>query len=828
MCGNSGHRPHFGIVTAYVLELPYQLDRPFSYRLPGELDVSAGDFVAVPFGGGNRPHTALITAVEYSDDLEKAQSLKPICSVFDRAYSLNAEQLALVGFLRDYTLCTTADAIHTITPAAAFSRFEERVVCTSPLPDIYPLTSYERELYELVKSKGSVLKNELLLSSDKKTAKALETLAGEGCLRVELSVKEVSNVRFTTLYSLSPTLTGDTDALASLKLRSEAQRRVLLYLAENGTVEQSKLLSATDANHAQLRSLLGRGYIVSERKETYRIPYSASGAASPVSLSPHQRLAADRLTELTRSGEPKAALLYGITGSGKTQVIRAVMDAVIASGRSVIVLVPEISLTPQTISVFSACYGERTAVLHSALSAGERFDAWRRIKRGEVDVCIGTRSAVFAPFSNLGLIVLDEEQEHTYKSDFSPKYHARDIARFRCAKHNAVMLLASATPSIESYYKAKKGIYTLVELTERYGSATLPTAEIADMRSETRVGNFSLFSQSLINELSSTVADGGQAILLLNRRGYHSFVSCPSCGAVATCPHCSVSLTHHRSRFDPNGYLCCHYCGHRTAVPEKCPSCGFGKMRFMGYGTQMAEEQLAKLLPNAKLLRMDADTTSGKFSYDEILGKFRRHEADILLGTQMVAKGHDFPNVTLVGILSAEQSLYLDDYRANERTFSMLCQTIGRAGRASDKGKALIQTYSPEHNVIQLAQKQDYPTFYEGELKLRSALCFPPFCDIAVFTVTADDERNAFKAATTLFEWLRQTAAEHFSKEYFTMFGPFEAPIYKLNEKYRARLVVKFRNSRPLRTSFREAMTRFGKEFPPSVSVSADINPNSI
>lgn len=817
MCGNSELRHGIGVVTVYVLELPYHLDRPFSYILPSDMDASPGDFAAVPFGGGNRPHTALITAVEHSD-AERAQALKPIHSLFDRAYSLTEEQLALVAFLRDYTMCTTADAVHTITPAAAFSRFEERVVRAAELPDTYSLTSPERELYELVAAKGSVSKKEL----DKKTAKALASLIQAGCLRIELDVREASNIRSTTLYSLAPRQDGE------LKLRSEAHKRILLYLSENDSVEQSELLTATGASQAQLRALLGRGLIVAERREMYRIPYRSGRTASPISLSRHQQLAADRLIELTRAGEPKAALLYGITGSGKTQVIRAVMDAVIASGRSVIVLVPEISLTPQTIAVFSACYGERTAVLHSALSAGERFDAWRRIKRGEVDVCIGTRSAVFAPFKDLGLIVLDEEQEHTYKSDSSPKYHARDIARFRCARNNAVMLLASATPSIESYHKAKKGIYTLVELTERYGAATLPKAETVDMRSEAHVGNFSLFSQKLINELAQTVSRGAQAILLLNRRGYHSFVSCPSCGATAMCPHCSVSLTHHRSRFDPNGQLCCHYCGYRTAVPEKCPACGFGKMRFMGYGTQMAEEQLSKLLPDAKLLRMDADTTSGKFSYDEILGRFRRHEADILLGTQMVAKGHDFPDVTLVGILSAEQSLYLDDYRANERTFSMLCQTIGRSGRASDNGKALIQTYSPEHSVIRLAQNQDYPTFYSGELKLRSALCFPPFCDIAVFTVTADDERNAFKAAATLFEWLKQMAVERFSEEYFTIFGPFEAPIYKLNEKYRARLVIKFRSSRPMRTAFREAMTRFGKEFPPSVNVSADINPNSI
>lgn len=817
----------FKIASVRLLDVPFHVDRSFDYRVISDTDIARGDFVAVPFGGGNRPQTGIVVSVRESDADEGG--LKPIHAVFDKAYSMSEEQLALVEFMRDYTVCTTGDAVRTITPSSVFSRFDEFIVCNASFPDTFPMLCVEREIYDFVSSRKSTVRNDIESTFGKRGTRALRELLRDGYLRTELTVKDSLNIKFTTLYELAEEPGGNNEEfLSAFELRSDAHKAILVFLRENGLSEQNAIVSALKVTPAQIKSLVSKGYVKTVSKEAYRLPYTASKSAAPIELSAHQRKAADKIIALTQTGEPKAALLHGITGSGKTQVIRSVMDSVIASGKAVIVLVPEISLTPQTVSIFSACYGERTAVLHSGLSTGERFDAWRRIKRGEVDVCIGTRSAIFAPFEKIGLIVLDEEQEHTYKSDSSPKYHARDIARFRCARHKAVMLLASATPSLESYYKAKSGIYTLVELTERFGAATLPEVNVLDMRSETKNGNFSLFSQRLVEELSRNLEEGKQSILFLNRRGYHSFVNCPSCGAVVTCPHCSVSLTHHFSRFSSNGYLSCHYCGFRTDVPQKCPQCEFGKMRFMGYGTQMAEEQLGKLFPSARILRMDADTTTGKFSYDEILGKFRAGEADILLGTQMVAKGHDFPMVTLVGMLSADQSLYLDDYRANERTFSMICQTVGRSGRAGDKGSALIQCYTPSHNVLQLAKEQDYPAFYEGEIKLRETLKFPPFCDIAAFTVTSDDESNAFTAATSLFEYLKENALKSFSHEYFNMFGPFEAPIYKLNEKYRVRIVVKYKNSKLIRAMFREAMVDFGQKFPSTVTVAVDLNPNTI
>ncbi len=818
----------FRLASVYILSAPYHLDKPFDYRIPDALKLSAGDFAAVPFGGGNRPETALVFQVRETDEADISR-YKPISAVLPSVLSLSDEALRTVEFLKEHTFCTTGDAVRTITPSSAFSKLEEFLTCLLPLPDYYPELSAEYQVYDFI-SKSPVCTKSRLYSvfGAKKAGKALSTLISEKIISSSISVRDITNIKYALLYS-TPLTADDIIILAKeRKLRSVKHAEILKYLSEKGISEQGELCEATGATSAQLKTLTEKGYITCEKRERYRLSQIGRREPSSLTLNEEQKKAADTIISLTRCGKPKAALLHGVTGSGKTHVIRAVMEEVIKSGRSVILLVPEISLTPQTISFFSASFGDRTAVIHSGLSAGERFDAWRRIKNGEVDVCIGTRSAVFAPFQRLGLIVIDEEQEHTYKSDSSPRYHAKEAAGFRCGYHNAVLLLASATPSLESYHKAMKGAYTLTELKGRFGSARIPKTEIIDMRTEAKEGNFSLFSARLIDELRDTIDRGKQSILFLNRRGYHSFVSCPICGKVFMCPHCSVSLTHHFSRFNENGYLCCHYCGYRSDVPEKCPECGSPKVRFMGYGTQLAEEQLQKLLPDAHILRMDADTTTGKFSYDDILGRFRRKEADILLGTQMVTKGHDFPSVTLVGVLSADQSLYVDDYRANERTFSLICQTVGRAGRGDEEGRALIQCYTPQHPVLALSGTQDYRAFYETEIPLRKSLVFPPFCDIAVLSVTAVSEEDAINASGKLFEQIKTLVGTGYKDVGLQVFGPFEAPVYKLNEKFRMRLVIKSRNGKRFRALFREVLSQFGAAMPKNVTASIDINPSTV
>ena len=457
------------------------------------------------------------------------------------------------------------------------------------------------------------------------------------------------------------------------------------------------------------------------------------------------------------------------------------------------------------------------------------MDAYHRILSGEADVVVGTRSAVFAPVKNLGLIVLDEEHEHTYKSDMNPKYHARDVARYRCAHNKAVMLLCSATPSLESYKRAKEGRYTLLTLRSRHAGAVLPEVRVADMRGEAGEGNLSPLGRQLTEALTENVAAGNQAILFLNRRGYNHVVSCRSCGKAVTCPSCSVSLTYHtkKNSYD-EGYLVCHICGRRQPLPLTCPSCGSEHLARLGYGTQRVEQELGELLPGRGILRMDTDTTSTRFSYDELLVAFRRHEADVLLGTQMVTKGHDFPDVTLVGVLMADASLYLDDYRAGERTFSMLTQVIGRAGRAGKRGMAVIQTCNPDHDVIALACKQDYESFYEREIKLRRLLVFPPFCDIALLTLSHKDERELLLAARALSDELSGRISSTYSDVRVVVFGPFEAPVYRADGNYRMRMVVKCMLTKRSRAMFAELLCAFQKQGNGTPLLSVDFNPSNL
>ncbi|MBQ1244750.1 MAG: primosomal protein N', partial [Clostridia bacterium] len=542
---------------------------------------------------------------------------------------------------------------------------------------------------------------------------------------------------------------------------------------------------------------------------------------SEIVLNRAQTDAFDTLSSLYEEERANAALLYGVTGSGKTKVIMKLLDRAIKEDKTAIMLVPEIALTPQTVSIFCRRYGERVAVIHSSLSEGERFDAFRRISACEVDLVIGTRSAIFAPLKNIGIIVIDEEHEHTYKSEHDPKYHARDIAAYRASKNNALMLLASATPSLESFYKAKRGIYKLVELRTRYGGATLPEAEIIDMREEMRKGNTSCLSDALSSALSETVENDRQAIMLLNRRGYHSQLNCRECGHVLLCPQCSISLTFHNE--SGGGYLLCHLCGYRGAVPRECPECKSERLAFLGIGTQKAESELSSLLPYGRVMRMDADTTSRKEAYDAMLGAFRRKEADVLLGTQMVAKGHDFPLVTLVGVLLADSSLYMGDFRASEKTFSLLTQVIGRAGRAESGGRAIIQTISPENDVIRLACRQDYDSFYEREIALRKSLSFPPFCDIAEITLTSEDESGLKKASEGVAKTIIEKAKGDYKDQPMMIFGPFEAPTYKALGKYRRHIIIKCRLNEKTRALFSQLLCDYAKER--SFTLSIDFNP---
>ncbi|MBQ8356962.1 MAG: primosomal protein N' [Clostridia bacterium] len=821
-------------VKVRLLDAPFCLERDYDYSVPEEFSdqVRPGCFVTVPFGGGNRRRMGLVTAETGRDPTLSAT--KPIRSVSTPRISLSEEMLGLVCFLREQTLCTTGDAVHAMIPAGALSGLAEHYRRTEkPVGDVRKLSTAEAFLLAHLEKAGECGAESLKNRFGPETEKNLAHLCRMGLVARELAEKSAMAVKETVLFSLavSPEAAAALiDGRVKTPRLGEKQKLALSLLLEKECT--ADLLREQGCGKQQTDALLSHGLIVSRAERSYRNPYAVETTASAPAelvLNEEQQQVFGELERMAADGEPHGVLLHGVTGSGKTCVMLRTIDEMLKRGKGVIVLLPEIALTPQSLSIFCSRYGNRVAVMHSALNAGERMDAYHRILAGEADVVVGTRSAVFAPVKNLGLIVMDEEHEHTYKSDMNPKYHARDVARYRCAYHKAILLMCSATPSLESYKRAKEGRYTLLTLKHRHAGAELPEVRVADMRSEAGGGNLSPLGEQLTAALKENLAAGNQAILFLNRRGYNHVVSCRSCGQAVTCPSCSVSLTYHTKKNSwDEGYLVCHFCGRRQPLPKVCPSCGSEHLARLGYGTQRVEQELTELLPGAGVLRMDTDTTGTRFSYDELLGSFRRHEADVLLGTQMVTKGHDFPDVTLVGVLMADASLYLDDYRAGERTFSMLTQVIGRAGRSKKKGMAVIQTCNPDHDVIRLACRQDYETFYEREIKLRKLLVFPPFCDIALLTLSHRDERELMLAAKALSDELTRRIAAEYNDVKLIAFGPFEAPIYRADGQYRMRMVIKCALSKRTRALFAEILSAFQKQGNGTPLLSVDFNPSNL
>jgi primosomal protein N' (replication factor Y) len=863
------------LAEIYVLDVPFHADRAYTYYVPDALgaEVAPGSLAEVPFGRGNRSMTGVVTAVR---DGEAPEGVKPVASVVGDGPVLDAEAIGLCLFMKEYTLCTFGDAMKTVVPAGAVSKVITTYRVVRGVSRTFADAAGERGrlVYSVVQDRDRFTKQSVQAELDFDITGTIKTLFEAGLIEKCVEVRGGSSSKVRRFLLPGPGYDEDPEAWnrAAAALTGKNRRalaQAVRHAAESGeSFEESVLAAEAGLTAAAMRgaanALEERGLIVVREDTDWRNPFapdpdmlkSAGTAPKPV-LSDEQRRAYGSIAELLEKREPGALLLHGVTGSGKTNVVLEAIDKTLSMGRGAIMLVPEIALTPQTVNIFLCRFGERVAVIHSGLSGGERYDAWRRIREGLADVVIGTRSAVFAPVPNLGLIVIDEEQEYTYKSDTNPKYRAHDIARYRCREHGAVMLLCSATPSVVSYYKAKSGIYRLAELKERYGDAKLPSVEIVDMREETAAGNLTPVSRRLAEKLREDRDAGRQAILFLNRRGYNNYVSCRSCGKSIKCPNCSVTLTYHarNARMDrigkgeegyeenrrENGFLFCHMCGHRQRVPDVCPECGKEHFLFMGCGTQKAEDDVASLLPDLRVLRMDADTTAGKFAHEEILSAFRRGEADVLLGTQMVTKGHDFPKVATVGVLNADSALCADDYRAAERTFAMLTQVIGRAGRADVPGTAIVQTHNPYAEPLLLAARQDYAAFYEGEIRLRRALTFPPFCDIAVITLSGEDEAYLQVVTTRMYERVVEHTREDFRDVPLMLFGPFEAPVYRVQNTCRMRLVFKCRLNKRMRALLAVLLTEFSKASPRElaggmvetksakrVTVSVDLNPSTV
>ena len=829
----------FEYAKVYLLDNPYSIDTTYDYFIPPDMrgEIGRGSFVAVPFGRSNRKQMALVWSLTHAPDYKDAKPIDSVC--IDRA-PLDEEMLLLSEFMKEHFLCTIGEAVRCTVPAAAIGRMEEFYY---PNPTGGPDATGKNApidlfVYEYIVTAGGRTMDALKVKFGAAAAReAVEHLLSKGYIGKELHVGRVAGESFENYYSLA-VCREDAERILNgeggIKLRSAVHKAIIgALLRADEPMSAQALMRDCSAGSAQFKALIDKGLIKLDARRVFRDSIYTSnehvGELREVVLNDEQRAACDEIIKQLDAKKAAASLLFGVTGSGKTSVIMGAIDAALERGRGVIMLLPEIALTPQTLRIFNSRYGDRVALIHSGLSAGERYDSYSRIRSGEADLVVGTRSAVFAPVHDLGLIIIDEEHESTYKSDTSPKYHARDIARFRCAHNDAVMLLSSATPSIESFTKAREGKYKLLRLKNRYGDAVLPEVKIYDMRNEQRTGNLSPIGRLLKTELAAVAERGEQSVLFLNRRGYNTSVSCRSCGETLTCPNCSISLNYHTKRgtYD-EGFLFCHFCGFKSRVPEECPSCKSEHLQKIGFGTQRVEREIKDLLPEKRVLRMDADSTSTKNSLPELLSRFKNREADVLLGTQMVTKGHDFPDVTLVGVLLADMSIYMDDYHANERTFSMLTQVIGRAGRSEKRGVAVIQTNNPDNDTIKLACAQDYEAFYESEIRLRKLLVFPPYCDIALINISCGDEKQAVIAAAKLRREIDRYHNLEFKDVQLMIFGPFESPVYKAEGKYRMRIVIKCRLNKRTREFFSTLLCEFGRNNKSRAVMSVNFNPTSL
>lgn len=800
-------------------------DKLYSYRIPENIKVFPGMRVMVPFGSGQRKRQGFVFAVGNSDELADGVEIKSIFEVLDSEPVLSPELVELAIWLKKRTFCTYFEAARAMLPGGMCMRTEKTYTVCGDIPDMSELSANQRQLLSFLLKKGEGMRESAVLSkvglkTDDGTLKQLISkglIAEDRDAYINVYDCTVSRIRF------APDIVPEEAITAA----TPKQRAVLTALCDIGEATVKELCYFTGTSPGVVDTLIKKGYL--ERFDTVVsrsvLSDGDTGYRTDIELSDEQQRVYSGLSDIRKTEKGGAALLFGVTGSGKTSIYLKLIDDVLDTGKNVIVMVPEISLTPQTLNLFRSRYGKTVAVFHSGLSVGERRDEWKRIKNVGCRIVVGTRSAVFAPLDNIGLIVIDEEQEHTYKSEMSPRYHARDVGKFRCAYNNALLLLCSATPSVETYANAIAGNYALFELNKRYGTAHLPEVRIVDMSVKENKSGYSAISRELLDEIDINLQRHEQTILLLNRRGYNTFVACSSCKKVLTCPNCSISLTYHSA----NNRLMCHYCGYSAPFTDRCPSCGELNIRYSGCGTQKLEEELKYAFPEATIARMDADTTAAKYSHERTLSAFAEGKYDILLGTQMVAKGLDFPNVTLVGVTGIDQQLYGDDYRSSERAFDLITQVVGRSGRGSRAGRAVIQTSNPDSSIISLAASQDYKTFFNIENDIRRAMTYPPYCDLCHIGFSCSSERYVEAAAQRFLEELKiLNSAESYSGLKMIVFGPLPPRVAKISSKFRAKIIIKVKNNLDFRNFLGELLNKFNniKEFR-DISVFADINPES-
>lgn len=785
------------------------IDRPFDYRVPDRFKglVKAGMRVVVPFGP--RKIQGFVTKIKEETDVQSG-NIKDIVDLFDLSPVLTDELLELSHWLTEKTLSYHITALQSMLPAAMKAKYEKeiQVLSAEELP---------QSLKELFGQQESILYADI----PPEQLKPIQKHVQKGHLEVRYHVSQKSGKKKVRTLQVAVTKEKLEEKQKQLKKNAVKQKALLAFLlqANETTFLAKDLQQQTGASSQTLKALIQEGLLTESYEEIYRDPYRDREftPSTPLDLTTEQAEAAKPIHQAVSDEKHETFLLHGVTGSGKTEIYLQTIDHVLQKGKEAIVLVPEISLTPQMVQRFKERFGSNVAVLHSGLSTGEKYDEWRKIHRKEVKLVVGARSAVFAPFENLGMIIIDEEHESSYKQEEMPRYHAKDVAIERAGRHQCPVVLGSATPSLESYARAKKGVYTLLTLKRRVNQQQLPHVSLIDMREELRNGNRSMFSEELMLRLKEVLERKEQAVLFLNKRGYSSFVMCRDCGYVEQCPHCEISLTYHRFQ----KRLKCHYCGHEAPVPAECPECHSEHIRYFGTGTQRVEEELTKVLPEARVIRMDVDTTSRKGAHEKLLTSFGNKEADILLGTQMIAKGLDFPDVTLVGVLSADTSLHIPDFRSSEKTFQLLTQVSGRAGRHEKAGSVIIQSYTPSHYSIELTKQHDYEAFYEQEMLHRRHQSYPPFYFLAMVTVSHEEVTKAAHVTDKIVQFLKMNCAPN-----TRILGPAASPIAKIKDRYRYQCVIKYKRENELASLLRKIQDHYQKEMEQKqLMISIDMNP---
>lgn len=785
-------------VGVAVWDTAYSFDQLFTYTSFDS--VEPGCRVAVPFGTSNARRVGMVLTVEEASD-PMPKNLKPVAFVMDKEPLLNSEQLELVNWLKETSFCTYSEAVRTILPAGMQVQICQKAELTGKEKDD-SLSKEEMSLLCFLEAAKSQRSFDRMLSSDESPDKqqVVDSLIEKGYLRmIDYAKQKVGNSGVKMLC-----LADDYSEQMLRQRITPKQRKLICLLEEQPDISEKEACYLCGITGAVVAGLVSSGVVQRYVSDCFRDIPDIGERRDPgdIVLSETQQPVYEAVLQSVRNNKPECFLLHGVTGSGKTSVFQRLIDDTIQMDKQVVLLVPEIALTPQIVAEFCSLFGEQVTVIHSELSLGQRADAYKRIKSGDAKIVIGTRSAVFAPAEKLGLIIVDEEGERAYKSDSSPRYHAIEVAKKRCRTHGATLLLASATPSVESYYYAKKGTYKLLEMKQRYADMPLPQVTVVDMNEERLNGNDTEFSDELMIALRENLKAGEQSILLLNRRGYHTIISCCDCNSPVYCPDCSVPMTYHKM----NDSLMCHYCGHTEEMTESCRICGGTHLRKMGFGTQTLEEALSQSVPDARILRMDADTTMSRHAYEEKFSAFARGEYDIMVGTQMIGKGLNFPNVTLVGVLSVDKALFAGDFRSYERTFSLITQVVGRGGRGDKPGRAILQTFMPEHYVLKLAAEQNYEDFYREEITLRRTLVFPPVCDICVIGFVGASEEYTAAAAQYAVQCLEEIIKQTGFSKPLRVLGPMPFAYGRIGGKYRWRVVLKCKNTKEYRDLVREIL----------------------